>query len=250
MKLNTINLTLQGKGGVGKSYITTIFAQYLKDYKNIEISGADTDPVNRSFAGIKKLNALPVDIIENDAISQSKFDSIFELMLTDENSTFIIDNGASTFLPFTKYIKDNGVIEMFEEAQKEVFIHTVIVGGQSQNDTLQGLLTLFDLIKDSNNVKLVMWLNEFQGKITDAEKVFKAVAKKTAGFIVVENKNSDAFTADLEKLTKNRLTLKEALESTDFNLMAKQRLKRVFNDIYAQLDQIYDNAENTAVLEA
>ncbi|HHF3864977.1 TPA: conjugal transfer protein TraL, partial [Haemophilus influenzae] len=96
----------------------------------------------------------------------------------------------------------------------------------------------------------VIWLNEFQGKITDAEKVFKAVAKKTAGFIVVENKNSDAFTADLEKLTKNRLTLKEALESTDFNLMAKQRLKRVFNDIYAQLDQIYDNAENTAVLEA
>ena len=66
---------------------------------------------------------------------------------------------------------------------------------------------------------------------------------------MVENKNSDAFTADLEKLTKNRLTLKEALESTEFNLMAKQRLKRVFNDIYAQLDQIYDNAENTAVLE-
>ena len=89
MKLNTINLTLQGKGGVGKSYITTIFAQYLKDYKNIEISGADTDPVNRSFAGIKKLNALPVDIIENDAISQSKFDSIFELMLTDENLSLI-----------------------------------------------------------------------------------------------------------------------------------------------------------------
>lgn len=250
MKLNTINLTLQGKGGVGKSYITTIFAQYLKDYKGIEISGADTDPVNRSFAGIKKLNALAVDIIENDAISQAKFDSIFELMLTDNNSTFIIDTGVSTFLPFTKYIKDNGVIEMFEETQKKVFIHTVIVGGQPQNDTLQGLLTLFDLIKDSKNVKLVIWLNEFQGKITDADKIFKAVAKKTAGFVVVENKNSDAFTADLEKLTKNRLTLKEALESTEFNLMAKQRLKRVFNDIYAQLDQIYDNAENTAVLEA
>ena len=178
MKLNTINLTLQGKGGVGKSYITTILAQYLKDYKGIEISGADTDPVNRSFSAFKTLNAMPIDIIENDAISQARFDSIFELMLTDENSTFIIDNGASTFLPFTKYIKDNGVIEMFEESRKEVFIHTVIVGGQSQNDTLQGLLTLFDLLKDSNNVKLVIWLNEFQGKITDADKIFKAVAKK------------------------------------------------------------------------
>lgn len=57
MKLNTINLTLQGKGGVGKSYITSIFAQYIKDYKGVEISGADTDPVNRSFAAFKSLNA-------------------------------------------------------------------------------------------------------------------------------------------------------------------------------------------------
>lgn len=135
-------------------------------------------------------------------------------------------------------------MKCLKKLKKEVFIHTVIVGGQSQNDTLQGLLTLFDLIKDSNNVKLVIWLNEFQGKITDAEKVFKAVAKKTAGFIVVENKNSDAFTADLEKLTKSCLTLKEALASNDFNLMAKQRLKRVFNDIYVQLDQICDVAQS------
>lgn len=249
MKLNTINLTLQGKGGVGKSYITTIFAQYLKDYKGIEISGADTDPVNNSFVGFKSLNALPIAIMEDNTILQSKFDSIFELMINDEKNTFVIDNGASTFIPILKYIKDNGVIEMFDEIGKEMFIHTVIVGGQSQNDTLQNLITLFDLIKDSNNTKLVIWLNEFQGKITDADKIFKAVAKKTAGFVVVENKNSDAFTSDLEKLTKNRLTLKEALESTEFNLMAKNRLKRVFNDIYTQLDQIFDNEQEEVINE-
>ncbi|MDG6896399.1 conjugal transfer protein TraL [Volucribacter amazonae] len=244
MKLNTINLTLQGKGGVGKSFITSILAQYLKDYKGLDISGADTDSVNKSFAGFKALNVIPIDIMENDTISQAKFDSIFELMINDEKNTFVIDNGASTFIPILKYIKDNGVIEIFDETKKEVFIHTVIVGGQSQNDTLQNLITLFELIKNSNNVKLVIWLNEFQGKITDAEKVFKAVANKTSNFIIVENKNSDAFTTDLEKLTKNRLTLNEALISDDFNLMAKQRLKRVFNDIYAQLDQIYDVAQS------
>lgn len=249
MKNNTINFTLQGKGGVGKTYITSILAQYFKDHKNVEISGADTDTVNRSFAGFKALNVLPIDIIENDAISQSKFDSLFEIMLTDNNSTFIIDNGASTFLPFAKYLKDNGVIEIFDETKKEVYIHTVIVGGQSQADTLQGLSTLYDLIKQSDNVKLVIWLNEFQGKITDTDKYFKTIANKTAGFVIVENKNSDAFTSDLEKLTKNRLTLKEALESTEFNLMAKNRLKRVFNDIYTQLDQIFDNEQEEVINE-
>lgn len=39
------------------------------------------------------------------------------------------------------------------------------------------------------------------------------------------------------------MTLIEALESDDFGLMAKSRLKRVFNDVYTQLDAIYDNVE-------
>lgn len=243
MKENTINLTLQGKGGVGKSYITTILAQYFKDYKNIKISGADSDPINRSFSGFKAINALPIDIMENDTIVGSKFDSIFELMLTDNKSTFIIDNGASTFLPMVKYIKDSNILEMFKDENKNVFIHTVIVGGQSQADTLQGLSTLYELVQNLDNVKLVIWLNEFQGKITEADEYFKIVSPKTAGFVLVRDRNSDTFTADIEKLTKNRLTLKEALLSSDFNLIAKSRLKRVFDEIYDQLDEIYDKPQ-------
>lgn len=44
-------------------------------------------------------------------------------------------------------------------------------------------------------------------------------------------------------MTKARLTLEEALQSSDFNLMAKNRLKRIFNDVYVQLDNIFDLAE-------
>ena len=44
-----IHLTLQGKGGVGKSLIASILAQYLKE-KGREVRCIDTDPVNRMFA--------------------------------------------------------------------------------------------------------------------------------------------------------------------------------------------------------
>lgn len=81
-------------------------------------------------------------------------------------------------------------------------------------------------------------------KLQTLKKYLKAVAKKTAGFIVVENKNSDAFTADLEKLTKSRLTHLKSFSLNDFNLMAKQRPNEFFNDIYVQLDQIYDVAQS------
>lgn len=243
---NSINLVLQGKGGVGKSFISSMLAQYFLDYKKFDLVGADTDPVNKSFASFERINAYPIEILKNGAIIQSKFDNIFELMVNEENKTFVIDNGASTFVPMMKYIEDNGVIDLFDELDRPVFIHTVIVGGQSQSDTLQGLASLYELVKNSKNVKLIIWLNEFQGDVEISNTQKKVVADKTAGVIKVVNRDSDAFTADLEKMTKSRLTLVEALQDSNFGLMAKNRLKRVFNDIYEQLDPIFNESQSTA----
>lgn len=243
---NSINIVLQGKGGVGKSFISSILAQYFLDYKKVDLVGADTDPVNKSFASFERTNAYPIEILKNGAIIQSKFDNIFELMVNEENKTFVIDNGASTFVPMMKYIEDNGVIDLFDELDRPVFIHTVIVGGQSQSDTLQGLASLYELVKNSKNVKLIIWLNEFQGDVEISNTQKKVVADKTAGVIKVVNRDSDAFTADLEKMTKSRLTLVEALQDSNFGLMAKNRLKRVFNDIYEQLDPIFNETQSTA----
>ena len=192
------------------------------------------------------MNEYPIEILKNGAIIQSKFDNIFELMVNEENKTFVIDNGASTFVPMMKYIEDNGVIDLFDELDRPVFIHTVIVGGQSQSDTLQGLASLYELVKNSKNVKLIIWLNEFQGDVEISNTQKKVVADKPAGVIKVVNRDSDAFTADLEKMTKSRLTLVEALQDSNFGLMAKNRLKRVFNDIYEQLDPIFNETQSTA----
>ena len=44
-----IHLTLQGKGGVGKSLVAAVLAQYLKSAGR-DVRCIDTDPVNRTFA--------------------------------------------------------------------------------------------------------------------------------------------------------------------------------------------------------
>ncbi len=80
---NSINIVLQGKGGVGKSFISSILAQYFLDYKKVDLVGADTDPVNKSFASFERINAYPIEILKNGAIIQSKFDNIFELMVNE-----------------------------------------------------------------------------------------------------------------------------------------------------------------------
>jgi len=237
---NSINLVLQGKGGVGKSFISSMLSQYFLDNKKVNFFGADTDPVNHSFSNISRLNARNIEILKDGAILQSKFDGMFESIINEEQITFVVDNGASTFIPMIKYIKDNDIISMFDEMNRPFYIHTIIVGGQSQADTIQGLTTLFELIEKSNNIKLIIWLNEFQGEVKLDTNLMKLVKNKTAGVVVVKNWNSDAFTSDLEKMTTNRLTLEEALQSSDFNLMAKNRLKRIFNDVYVQLDSIFD----------
>lgn len=240
MKNNSINIVLQGKGGVGKSFLSSMLAQYFLDFKKIKLNCADTDPVNNSFASIKRLGAAPIEILRDGAIIQSKFDSIFETVINENKTTFVIDNGASTFVPMMKYIRDNDVISLFDSLNRPIFIHTVIVGGQSQIDTLQGLMSLYELLNKANNVKLVIWLNEFQGVVEIPKDYIKLVGDKTQAFINIKNRSSDAFNDDLEKMTKARLTVEEVMKSAEFGLMSKNRLKKVFSDVYEQLESIYN----------
>ncbi|ELS0519444.1 conjugal transfer protein TraL [Escherichia coli] len=244
---NSINFILQGKGGVGKSFTTAILAQYFIDEKNMDnIVVGDTDPVNTTTVKVKRLNADLIQITENSKVIQSKFDPMFESMLTNSQNTFVIDNGASTFLPLIQYFNDNCVMDMFEDVEQDVYIHTIIVGGQALADTLQGFEELKQLVKGSK-VKLIVWINEFQGipALENTPLIKTKFIEKNkdviAGLVVIQDRKSDAFTTDIKELTEKSLTLKEALESEYFGLMAKSRLKRVFNDIYKQLDNIYNN---------
>ncbi len=96
--MKQIHLILQGKGGVGKSFIASLLQQHFIGRK-LKPLGIDTDPVNATFAGYKALKVERLKIMSGSNVDPSTFDVLMEQILeADENSVFVIDNGASTFL--------------------------------------------------------------------------------------------------------------------------------------------------------
>src|ERR1700677_2276042 len=90
---SAIHLTLQGKGGVGKSLVASILAQYFRHHGK-EVHCIDSDPVNQTFSQYAELGAEHLALMRDGRIDSGGFDILLHRLLTEEG-TFIVDNGAS-----------------------------------------------------------------------------------------------------------------------------------------------------------
>lgn len=235
---------LQGKGGCGKSLKASVLAQYVR-YCGADPVCGDTDPVNSTLHQIRDLNAQLIPITEGGTVVQRMFDPLFETIMTVEGVS-VIDNGASTFLPIIKFISSNSILQMMEEAGKQVYIHTVVTGGQAKDDTVSGFLSLLELVKRSkSNAKIVLWINEFwgipefNGKALVDMPWFAENKEFVQGVVTIIDRNSDAYSTDIRLMTENHMTLREVKDSPDFGVLAKSRIHRVFHGIYADLDKVF-----------
>ena len=59
-----VHFILQPKGGVGKSYVASILAQYLLD-KGINVEGFDLDPSNPTFSEYATLPVSRFNLLED-----------------------------------------------------------------------------------------------------------------------------------------------------------------------------------------
>ena len=231
-----IHMSLQGKGGVGKSLVASILAQYFQ-FTGLQIECIDTDPVNRTFSQYKAVNASRLELLRNGNIDPRGFDALIERLLTEER-TFVIDNGASTFLPLWSYVIENRVIEVLRNAGKKLYVHTVITGGQALLDTVNGFRSLAQSTEEQN---IVVWINEYFGRVERDGKRFPEMAAftenadKVFGSVHITERNHDTFGRDVEEVISKKLTFEEAIREGQFSLMAKQRLKVVQRDLFEQL---------------
>lgn len=236
---NAVHFILQGKGGVGKSFISALLAQYFQTITDM-IKCYDTDPVNQTFTHYKALNAEHINVMEGSKIDERNFDELMERLLS-ENGVFIIDNGASSFVPLSNYLIENNAIQMLQETGREIFIHCVITGGQALLDTLAGFKALAEQTKSKN---IIIWLNEYFGTIEHNGKTFNEMraytnyADKVRGIVRIAKRNQDTFGKDVEVMVTRKLTFEEAIAAPEFSIMAKQRIKTVQRDIFDQLSAV------------
>lgn len=237
IKMKQVHFTLQGKGGVGKSFISAIMTQYLKS-KNEEVIAVDTDPVNATLAGYKAFNTQRLELMEGGSLVERNFDQLIEQIVV-EDTNFVVDNGAASFIPLSYYIAENDAINLIGENGKQVIIHTVITGGQAIRDTLSGFASLVEQMPE--NVKIVVWLNEFfgdieaEGKSFEEMKVYQNNKDRVLGIVTIARQTGSTFGEDVKKMLDSKMTFEEVAQSPEFGLMSKSRLAKVKTAIFQQL---------------
>lgn len=237
--MSMIHFVLQGKGGVGKSLVSSILCQFLAE-KNFSVSGVDTDPVNSTLTSYKKIPVTTLNIMSGDDIDSRKFDELMEILLGDNNNDHIIvDNGAATFIPFCSYLKENDAFALINDAGHSVFLHTLVTGGQAIDDTLSGLSTL---INEFSSIPIIVWLNRYfgdiviDGKSFDQFKVYKDNTDKIHSVIEIPIKKQATYGKDLEGLFSRKETFAEAIYSEQ-PVMVRQRLKTFWTEMSNEIEK-------------
>jgi hypothetical protein len=186
------------------------------------------------------VNAGRLELLRNGNIDPRGFDALIERLLT-EDATFVIDNGASTFLPLWSYVIENRVIDLLRNAGKRLYVHTVVTGGQALLDTINGFRSLAQSTEERN---IIVWVNEYFGRVERDGKTFGDMAaylenaERVFGSVHIAQRNHDTFGRDVEEVIAKKLTFDEAIREGGFSLMTKQRLKMVQRDLFDQLTSV------------
>jgi len=235
---NSVHFVLQGKGGIGKTFISALLAQWIEENAPGTLEGYDADQENATFAAYKGLNVKEVNVMRQDrTIDRKMFDSMLQ-KIYDSKKNVVVDTGANTFSPLMSYLLENDFLKMLEDGGKKVYIHSIIGGGDNLRDTTAGFVSL----AGQTSSPMVIWLNENAawgdtGNFVESD-AFTKNADHVRGLILLQGRNSDTFGDDIRRMNKERLTLKEIMESDKFTMFERSRLNTVVRDVFNKLDKV------------
>lgn len=233
-----IHMSLQGKGGVGKSFTATITAQY-KESKGAPTKNIDTDPQNATFHAFSALNVQHINLIENKEINTRKFDELIEVIAPLQQDA-VIDTGSNSFFQLTNYLISNQVPQLIKDMGHELIVHTPVTGGQAMLETLSGFSQLAQQLPEE--AKLVVWLNpywgpiEHEGKTFEQMKAYRDNKDRLAAIIQVPDVKAETYGKDVSDMLKANKTFSESIANPALTIMTRQRLKIVRDELFKQLD--------------
>lgn len=236
--MSKIHMILQGKGGVGKSFIASTLAQYKISAGQKPLC-IDTDPVNSTFNGFKSLNVKLLKIMDGDEINTRNFDHLVEQIAASKND-IIIDNGASSFVPLSHYLISNDVPALLLEMGHEMIVHTVITGSQALLDTVNGFALLASQFPAE--ALFIVWLNpywgpiEHEGKHFEQLKAYTTYKERVSAIIKIPLWKAETFGRDISEMLQERLTFADAIASSTNTIMTRQRLTIAQKQLYEQMD--------------
>jgi len=229
--MSTIHLIGGEKGGVGKSVVARLLAQYMIDHE-IPFTGFDTDRSHGSLLRFYSDYASPT-IIDN----YESLDAIIETALAQPEQRILVDLAAQTHYPLAQWIEESGVLELAEELGISICYWNVMDSGKDSVDLLNKLLDQFrtrlnyilvqNQLRDEHfNILELSGVKEralaFDAKVITIKRLHAPVMTKI-------DSNSYSFWA-----AKNRDT--ESLSA--LGLLERQRVKMWLNHAYKEIESL------------
>ncbi len=227
----TVHFVGGEKGGVGKSMVARVIAQYFID-KGISFQGFDTDRSHHSFLRFYSDYAAPVAIDHYENL-----DAIMETAIENPDARVLIDLAAQTYEPLVKWLDESGVLEIAAESDVTIYYWQVMDSGKDSVDLLKKLFDRFE-----SRLNYVLVLNQLHGdrfelleKSGDKERALALNAK-----IISLKKLHEAVVSKIDASNTSFWAAKHKSEQdvNGLGLLERQRVKMWLKNAYEQIDAI------------
>jgi len=229
--MNQVHLIGGEKGGVGKSVMSRVFAQYCID-RNIQFQGFDSDRSHGSFMRFYQGFTEHVGLENFQSL-----DRLAEAALRGNDMQVIVDLAAQSSTALRGWLADTGVLELFREAGVMVNCWHILDDGKDSLDMLSNLLEEF-----KNEARYVVVLNHGRGARFDA---FHASPQKQrtlelGGKIIELPKLHEGSMRLVDHSNSSFWAAINAGENGEqlLGLLDRQRVKIWLRRVYAELDTL------------
>ena len=218
------------KGGVGKSLMARVLAQYMID-REIPFLGFDTDRSHGALMRFYSGYASPVLVDNIEAL-----DSIIEAAAEQPERRVLVDLAAQTHDPLVKWMDDAGVLNLADEMGMKIYYWHVMDSGKDSVDLLKKLLDRF-----GTGLEYVLVRNQIRGNDFGVleQSGEQARALQLGARMVSVKKLNDGV---INKIDAGRSSFWKAETPQDpssgLGLMDRQRVKTWLRDVYREIDDI------------
>ncbi|MDE1950125.1 MAG: mobilization protein, partial [Burkholderiales bacterium] len=150
--VSRIHLIGGEKGGVGKSMVARLLAQYFIDHE-LPFVGFDTDRSHGSLMRFYADYASPALVDRYEAL-----DKIVEAAIEEPGRRIIVDLAAQTHDPLVRWMDESGVLDMADLSGIAIHYWHVMDSGRDSVDLLERLLDRF-----GQRVHYVLVRNQLRG---------------------------------------------------------------------------------------
>jgi hypothetical protein len=229
--MSTIHFIGGEKGGVGKSVVARLLAQYMIDH-DIPFIGFDTDRSHGALLRFYADYASPTIIDDYQSL-----DAIIETATAQPEQRILVDLAAQTHYPLAQWMDESGVLELAEELGIKVYYWNVMDSGKDCVDLLNKLLHQFG--SSLNYVLVQNQLRDDNFNILEFSGVKDRALDLNANVITLKRLHAPVMTKiDSHSYSFWAAKNKDVDSLNTLGLLERQRVKIWLNHAYKEIDTL------------